>query len=144
MTFKGKEDAQGIFAPFNMAIATLMRLDKILQEIKELVYSPYDLGTRQTLLINLVQQFYLNAVPLLPEILPEKFGWILEVKPEEKEILHNTGFTTTSTGNKRLMYNSETELKLNKALQNMQIVLQNNEKLFMPSKRDPKHSWREG
>lgn len=140
-SIKTKVGDHELYAPFNMAIATLMRLDKILQNIRDLAESPFSAEIRQEMHLYYVKQFYLNAVPLLPDKLPEKFKFLLDLNMVEKEKIENSGFTTKKTGQKKLFYNPELELKLNKALQDIQIMLQQNERLFMPSKADPKFSW---
>jgi len=53
-------------APFNMAVATLMRLDKILQHFTTIELNfPSDSAEKQKIKLNLTKQFLLNSTTLL-------------------------------------------------------------------------------
>ena len=111
--------------PFNMAVATLMRLDAILKEIKMLHfrYAPYS-SPKQNAHLNLAKEFYVNAVPLLDDNAKD-YEWILKESMNRK--LH------VSNGNQRYteVYDSNKDVKLNTLVADIQLKLK---KFFMPSR----------
>jgi hypothetical protein len=136
------DNEEGISAPFNMGVSTLMRLDNILRQITELSINdkiPPDL--KQVMKIELVKQFYLDSVPLLKENIVRSYEWILEIKPKTVPHLRRDNSDTIKQIGVKPLFSPELDLKLNKVLCDLQIELQK-EKYFMPSKRDPKFSWR--
>lgn len=120
-------------APFNMAIATLKRLDIILQQIRnlDLIYT-YDSPEKQKSYINLVKQFYINAIPLFPKVdkdteadaMSEK---ILNLKIVRKNMIKSGSQTYNH------IYSEELDKTLNQILIEIQIKLR---KFFMPTNRD--------
>jgi len=111
-------------APFNMAIATLMRLDSILQQISKLDFMfPFDSAEKQKSYLGLVKQFYINAIPLLKDEDLNTYGTILEINLNKK--------ISIKSGSQKInaSYNPELELKLNKFLVDLQYKLK---KYFMP------------
>jgi len=126
-----EEKRSDIEAPFNMAIATLRRLDAILQQIRfnDVIY-PRDSPEKQRAYIGLVKQFYINAVPLFPK--DDK-----DFKKLGDEILNTKVLKTQGirSGSQAIgyIYSEDLEKKLNLFLINIQIKLR---KFFMPDKRD--------
>jgi len=132
-------------APFNMAIATLQRLSELLQEIKTISSDPeYPLEIRQSRKITLVKQFFIQATPLLPkEIIKECEKEILDLKPKIIKRVQQDGWLSSSA---QTYYEAIFDFNLDRILDEILIKIQSNlqkEKYFMPSKTDPKFSWRE-
>ena len=120
-------------APFNMAVATLMRLDTILQQIRTLDYqSPFDSAGKQKSYLGLVKQFYINSIPLLKEEDAKKFRYLLKLNIPSK--------TKIKSGVQKVnsYYNCNLDLKLNEALIEIQQLLR---KYFMPKGKDLKHAF---
>ncbi len=132
-------------APFNMAIATLQRLDLILQQIRNLdVQFPIDSVSKQKSYISLVKQFYINSVPLFKEDGKKKKGGkkkdttkkeslkklqdeILSLKLDKKKCIRS------GTQIYKYTYSEEKEKRINEILIEIQQRLS---KFFMPGKRD--------
>lgn len=120
-------DSEGA-APFNMAVATLMRLDAILRQMKDInfLYPPRT-PQKQEAHIGLVKQFYINAVPLLKDKAPK---W-------KEEILNFSVVNKNSikAGNQRNteIYSPEIEKRLNEVMIEIQLVIN---KFFMPEGDD--------
>jgi len=118
-------------APFNMAIATLMRLDTILQQLRNLgIMYPNDVPEKQKAHIEFVRQFFINAVPLLENEDTESY---------KKEIL-GLGLNVRSgvksgTQFSKFIYDKNIEKRLNEILIEIQ---QKVKKYFMPKGRDPR------
>ena len=136
-------------APFNMAIATLQRLDAILQQIRDLDSQyPIDSASKQKSYISLVKQFYINSVPLFKESKnvygKKKKGGkkkdttkkislkvlqneILSLKLDKKKVIRS------GTQTYKYVYSEEKEKRINEILIDLQQRLS---KFFMPGKRD--------
>lgn len=114
-------------APFNMAIATLERLDTILQQLRNNSFMiNAALIDRQAVKISLTQQFFLNAIPLLKEKYVEKHKKdILNLKLTKKAGIRS------GTQGINTVYDQELDVELDEILIAMQLKLQ---KYFMPSK----------
>lgn len=135
-------------APFNMAIATLQRLDDNLKEIK-LLYLRYPQDSIQKLKahIDLVKSFYLNAIPLLENVKDNKRGSSKKKEGEEgqeeklkklqKEILEfKVGIQTkviNGIQKSREVYDHKKEVRLNEILCELQTILK---RFFMPGKKE--------
>jgi len=120
-------------APFNMAIATLKRLDDILTKITTLSYIyPQDSPVKQKAYISLIKQFYINAAPLIGESEDEEIKKIktalLEFQIERK--------TNIKSGVQRCNFqvSGKKEEELDQMLITLQIKLK---KFFMPRGKDP-------
>ena len=115
-------------APFNMAVATLMRLDSILQQIKVMTITITNEKERQKAYLNLVKQFFLNAIPLLDDNV---------IKDKKKKIMDLTmkqGLIAKNGRQNRVISYSES---LEKELDNIMIELQQNlRRFFMPTGKD--------
>ncbi len=129
-------------APFNMAIATLKRLDTILQQIRSLnSFSIINSVEKQDSHINLMQSFYINAVPLFEENKKkkrkEKEKEDNSLKELETEILNFCleKKTIVKSGNQQYIhiYSSDKEKRIN---QIMIELLKRLEKYFMPGRRE--------
>jgi len=129
-------------AVFNMALSTLERLSDILREIR-MLSTQFFLASevRQEQKLELVKQFFLNSVPMLK---------VEQVKPFQKRmndfrmlrinlIQRKTGTTSSQKGN-TTVFSQGLELKLNDFLVDLQLSLQE-QRYFMPSKKDPRFSW---
>lgn len=117
-------------APFNMAVATLMRLDTILQQIRMIYMMPLQPSQKQKMHIDLVKQFYLNSTPLIDDdnFIKENNDKILNLKMKSQ--------THVKAGNQKTAenYSSELEVQLNKIIIELQRKLS---KFFMPKGKDP-------
>lgn len=146
-----------IEAPFNMAIATLQRLDLILQQITQLhTHYTHNSLQKQWAHIDLAKQFYMNSVPLLANIKAnekklkpktkksdKKKEKKIEASPSEKieklgkEILNFRMETKTGIRNNVQkvgeIYSYDKEVRLNEIICEIQIRLKN---FFMPDKRE--------
>lgn len=138
----GEGQVREVEAPFNMAVATLKRIDIILQQIKQL-YNQYPHGTleRQKAHIDLVKQLYLNSVPLLENVRDSinknQKDNHLKLDNLEKEIL---GIQVKKTyiivsGNQRRIegYSYNLEKRLHEITAELQKKLK---RFFMPGKRE--------
>lgn len=121
-------------APFNMAVATLMRLDKILQQMRQLHITFQNKVQRQKLHIELVKQFYLNSITLLDDSKKENRE---ELEKIEKQVLNfkMDKKSNVKSGNQKFgeCYSEEKEIELNKIMIKLQKQLK---KYFMPSGKD--------
>lgn len=115
-------------APFNMAVATLMRLDAKLQQISYLDYKhPFDSPEKQKSYLNLVKQFYINAIPLLNEQDVKYFSKILTIDMKTK--------SKVKSGSQKIIicYDRQLDTTLNNYLVQLQLRMK---KYFMPKGRD--------
>lgn len=127
--------AQETSAPFNMAIATLEALRKILAHIESVYADPFlPDEVKQKIKINLVKRFYVDSSPLLEEKIVDKFKDILSLKPKTLPILSNDG--TSNPHKRKLIYDEKLEEQLDGHLVSIQRELQK-ERYFMPPKKDP-------
>lgn len=128
-------------APFNMAIATLKRLDLILIQIRQMHSQyPQDSIIKQKAHIDLVKQFYLNATPLFDPAeddknADEKKG-LKTMKELGKEILSFTTIKKAFIRNRNQkvheIYSHKKEIRLNEILEELQSKLK---RFFMPGKK---------
>ena len=120
-------------APFNMAVATLMRLDTILQQIRMMDFLfQSDSADKQRAHIGLVKQFYLNAIPLLDEA---------DVKNYKDEVLKLdvkcASRVKSGVQALKYYYDKQVEIRLNEILIELQQKLK---KYFMPIGKDPRRA----
>ena len=120
-------------APFNMAIATLKRLDVILVHITNLSYIyPMDSATKQKAYISLVKQFYINAIPLMDEAEDEGMK---KIKEDVLNFQVETKNNIRSGSQKRVFaFSPAKEKELDEILIDIQKKLK---KYFMPKGKDP-------
>ena len=129
----GDEYNREVEAPFNMAIATLKRLDAILTQITHLNYMfPLDSVEKQKAYMNLVKQFYINATPLIGD------GQDEDMEKVKEDILK---FQIESKNNVRsgvqrriYIFSGDKEKQLDELLIKIQIKLK---RYFMPRGKDP-------
>jgi hypothetical protein len=115
-------------APFNMAVATLMRLDAILQQIKNvcIIYPPHSVE-KQRMHIELVKQFYMNSITLLEKTEDKDYEKLLNFEMKVKSIIRNKVQIVTE------IYSKEIEKELNRILIKLQIQTK---KYYMPKGKD--------
>jgi len=136
-----KEPKQG--APFNMAVATLMRLDSILTDIKNVAMqglskeSKINLPEAQRIKLNLIRQFFIQAIPLLKEedieTLKTKLKGMVPKGLDNKNRREKIGNS----------YSSFAEEKMNDFIMEVQLKLQSSGNYFMPPKGDVRYGWKE-
>lgn len=115
-------------APFNMAVATLMRLDAILQQIRNvcIIYPPHSVE-KQRMHIELVKQFYINSITLLSDTEDADYKKLLKIEMKVKSIIRNKVQMITE------VYSKEIETELNKILIKLQLQTK---KYYMPKGKD--------
>ena len=125
----GKEE--GLSTPFNMALATLERINNILKEIAFASVEFPEYILRCEIKRKLTIQLYQSSVPLINDKEEKK-----RLKKLVKE-LSSYFFTTRNQITKeiKLSCQAETESKIDDVIEEIQEVLQK-EKYFMPSKTD--------
>jgi len=134
-------------APFNMAIATLMRLDAILTDIKNIAMeglsksSKINMQESQRIKFNLVKQFFIQSIPLLKKeqinSLKEKLNNITFPELENNNLVN---YKKQKIANS---YNPTMDKKMNNFIINVQLKLQEAGNYFMPPKNDPRFGWKE-
>jgi len=124
-------------APFNMAIATLMRIDSILTRIYEVEQNMMiNIHQIQSQKILLVKELYMQSAGLLTvKQREENQNKILNLKPVEIQTLQKFGMITRTNG-KRPFYSETLEKTLNEFIIIVQICLQD-QKFLMPPRKDP-------
>lgn len=127
--------ASNTAAPFNMAIDTLRRLGQLLENISRLDSTPISPNEKQPIKIALVQNLFLQAVPLLSEDISNKYReQVLNLKPTEAKVMSNRSGISKPIGNKPI-FSVQLEKELNQLVFDIQLELQR-EKYFMPPKKD--------
>ena len=123
-------------APFNMAIATLMRIDGVLKQITEVSSNPImPLGIKQGMKVNLVKQLFIQSSPLLPsEVVLRLKMQVDKIKPNNVLIGYGSGGVVKREENKTI-YNEDLEYQLDFLTVEIQRELQK-EKYFMPPRKD--------
>lgn len=147
---KRKEDA-----PFNFAIATLMRIDLILKDIKEVSFNiatgasmgltsygdSIDQPELLSAKLSLTRQLYLNASPLLGKyerkLIKDKID---KLKVNYKE--YNMGNHLKPEFITILSYDYETEIKIEEIIEEIELEMQKKGAYFMPRKDDPRFASR--
>jgi len=133
---------EGSAAPFNMAISTLMRIDKILIDIVNLGANPnIPKNIKQSIKVSLVKELFSQSSALLPVEVVEKYRPVWEsLEPYERDIgIGSSGIVRKQE--KKIIYSPELELKLDQFALLIQRELQK-EKYFMPPKSDPRVGWK--
>ncbi len=142
---KNPQLTQSKEAPFNMAIATLKRLDEILVEIKTASsMTVLDPVISQSIKINLVRQFFLNAIPLLEEKDIKRFRkTIFSLRETKRKKISNSAYGESKVGEMVSVYDYRMDLYLDNILVEVQLALQKN-RFFMPSSNNPRYGWGSG
>jgi len=124
-------------AVFNMALDTLKRIGKILEEIKQLSYkTEYTMEVRQAVKISLVKHFFIQASPLLAnETTKEYKTEILKLTPKITKIFTNKGFGIDPLKDTLITYDVDLEIRLDEILIELQTQLQK-QNYFMPKAED--------
>ena len=136
MAFTEEFRSQESAAPFNMAIATLYSLRDILTKITTIYGDPlFPDEVKQKLKLDMVKRFYIDASPLLKEAVVKSFMDILSLEPTCVNLMSNASGNVKKTGNKKLIYDFQLEIKLDTYLIQLQMELQK-EKYYMPPKAD--------
>jgi hypothetical protein len=125
-------------APFNMALATLQRVDNILQKIMECSIMMADPYLSIFLKIKLTKQLYLASVPLITN--KETKEELLK-KVNDLNKLISTNYSNVKKKNIQV-YQSNSELVIENVIEDIEEALQA-DKYFMPPKSDPKFGWKE-
>ncbi|MFA6201183.1 MAG: hypothetical protein WC679_12345 [Bacteroidales bacterium] len=133
MAEENRDDSK---APFNMAIDTLRRIGKILDEMAMVaadgLLSP---AQKQFILVPKLQYFFFQASPLLkPEIVDKFKDQVIRLRPNQTEVSITKGGITKKR-EIRLLYDPVLNDELNRLLIDIQRELQI-EKYFMPPKKD--------
>lgn len=114
-------------ALFNMAIACLMRIDKLLTNISiiscELPSKERNIHQQQHLKYKMIRSLYIQSTPLLEE----KQREVLDEEFEKIKLTSKNGF---------YVYSDEVDDQLDNFLEQVQIDLQANG-CFMPKHKDP-------
>lgn len=127
--FKSQESS----APFNMALATLEALRRILSHIEQVYADPLlPDELKQKIKINLLKRFYVDSSPLLRNEIVEKYKEVLSIVPKQIEIISNGKIVPNKT---KLIYDDKLEEKLDTFLVNIQRELQK-ENYFMPPRKN--------
>ena len=123
---------------FNMGVSTLIGINSILEELAALalIYEN-NLVASQTTKIRLVKELLKRSAPLLGDDLDKFRSRILSLTPATTTNPH-----VSSTRNEIKVYSRELELLLDNLIIDIQLALQSKH-VFMPSKADPKHGWKQ-
>ncbi len=127
-----------IGAPFNMAVASLMRIHDILKLITKYSMSSFNTslppGPIQHMKYRLVRQLYVQSVPLMKK----------ESKKPIKDTLNSIKLSREVTPSKNVteLYDHKVEMELDDCICEIEEALQV-QGYFMPPKSDPRHSWKE-
>lgn len=143
MAKEDKDERRETAPPFNMAIASLERVNNLLIEFKNLLAynisngKPVDLVERQVTALRLVRQTFLAAAPLLKiTVVKELEKKIDALKPKVIPEVNRVG----PTGKNIFAYSMELDNTLEKRVLEIVLKLQE-EGYFMPPKNDPRYSW---
>jgi len=129
-----EEEGQAVF---NMAIDTLRRLGKILEEIKQLSFkTEYPINVIQSVKIGLVRQFFVQASPLLPNEDVEKYkDEVLKLVSKIINVEEERGLNDNKSLGTKLIFDEELEKRMDEILIELQLILQK-ERYFMPTGED--------
>jgi len=138
---KKEERQEGVSAPFNMAIATLMRIDQILKDIKETerktsvnpnIKERIPRGYAQHQKYRLTKQLYLQSIPLLKKNQKEQ----IKKKFSEIKLKYVTIKPCISPEYTAESYVPEIDDQLDEIIALVQESLQE-QRYFMPLSEDP-------
>lgn len=131
-------DYENTQAPFNFAIATLMRLDKLLQQISYV--SVIRDGNNQQIKYDLVAQFLVNASVLIKDRKNKKGQTAEDVLKNKLSKIKLKRFATTDmsgqTTSNKIIYDEEVNKELDYFLIEVNNILQNSGGYFMPTEDD--------
>lgn len=124
-------------AVFNMALDTLKRLGKNLEEQKLLEYRVhFSIEIRQSIKIGLVKQFFIQASPLLTkEVVEEYRKKVLSLKPTMINLRQHRYFQAPLNLAPQIVYDEKLSIELDEIIINLQMILQKSG-YFMPPSDD--------
>lgn len=131
---------QGEGAPFNFALATLMRINNIIELIGRVNLMGEERS--QFIKLDLIRQLYIQSIPLInkqdkKDALKKKID---ELKlPEPKKIYDLNGTFVRY----EVVFDNKSEAELDKLEVEIQEALQAEGAYFMPSKHDPRFAWKQ-
>ncbi len=125
-------------APFNMALATLERINNILKNLSQIPFNVDNPFVALQLKIKLTKQLYLASVPLISDVTIKNK---LRKQSDSLERLYEIKWNPVKK-KKMCSYSKEGERITENVIQNIQEALQK-EKYFMPPKSDPRYSWKD-
>lgn len=140
MVKEEKDRRDEVSAPFNMALASLERINDLLIQLT--IFSTNQKGDNNYFLyqkFKIIKQLYLTAVPLINDKVKKT------ALKKELDGLFNSFFHKVNLKGRRILAcrDGDMDYKLDDLQEHIQEVLQT-EKYFMPSKNDPKYSWGQG
>jgi len=120
------DEASARTAPFNMALSTLEKINKILVDIKKA--SVYGLQGEK---YNLVLQFHIQSIPLISkkegkEKMQSLKGTLRDIRPGQRKVLVQGVFNRMES-----CFNRDVDFALDDVLEEIQVLLQS-EGYFMP------------
>ena len=120
------EEEERLDAKFNMALATLQRLDTLLKEYSRISIQPIYNSETQMIKYKILRQIYLTTIPLLD----------LDDSKEIKKKIDAIQFKKKTENPDTFIFSAEIDFKMDEILIDLQIVLQNKGKHFMPLAED--------
>ena len=126
-------------APFNMALATLERVNDILKQISISSVTILDLNNRNYVKYKLLKELYQTSVPLIDN---KDTKDNLRKKINKMPSDHFKKRVNQVTKSWKLICKTDTEDTIDELVEEIQEALQLS-RYFMPSKHDPKFGWRE-
>jgi len=134
---ENNEEREEESAKFNMALDTLKRLGKNLEEQKQLSYkTDYTMDERQAVKIGLVKQFFVQAAPLLPKETVEEYKKeILSLTSKIINLTRENYMEETKSAGTQIIYDQDLEIRMDEIIIELQMILQK-ERYFMPSSED--------
>lgn len=119
-------------APFNSALDLLERLSNILTHITKVKQNAFlDESGKQGFVLSLTKDYYIQSIPLLSMDARERLKSILELEQSLATVTNNG----KPTPMKKKIYTDAVETKINQALIDIQMDLQDNGGYFMPPRR---------
>lgn len=132
------EESSG--APFNFALATLMRINSIIELIGRVNLMGEERS--QFIKLDLIKQLFIQSIPLInkqetKDALKKKID---DLKlPEPKKIFDLNGTFVRY----EVTFDSKAEAALDKLEVDIQEALQAEGAYFMPTRSDPRYSWKQ-
>lgn len=138
-----KEETHSEQAVFNMALDTLKRLGKNLEEQKMLEYKiQFSMEVRQAVKIGLVKQFFIQATPLLPaDTVTEYKDKVLKLKSTTVKLRQKRTLQAPLNLGPQIVYDENLSIELDTIIIELQIVLQE-KGYFMPPADDSGDTYR--
>ena len=124
-------------APFNMALATLEALRKVLNDIEKNSQDIFiTLEVKQQIKLNLVKDFYISATPLLKNtFIKDNQDKILDLEVKKVIVMQKRSGNTAVNKGMTIIFSDKLEKELNIVLIDVQRSLQDSG-YFMPPRKD--------